>query len=204
MIENSRNSMSFEVFRRHQKKMLAVFAILAMFGFVVSDSLPRLLSSNATGRDQPVVKLYGKTLYQSDLNEMQAERGLANQFCSRLLRPVAVRRTQDPRPGRRPDPPARGRPAGDPGGPRGGQGVPQAGGHDRAALRRPDGRPEQPGQRRPGPRGDRQPVPAQLRPRHPELAEPADRLADGDALRHLPRLPRPEREGLRPSSWKCR
>ena len=76
--------MSFEVFRRHQKKLLAVFAILAMFGFVVSDSLPRLLSSNATGRDQPVVTLYGKTIYQSDLNEMQAERSLANQFCSQL------------------------------------------------------------------------------------------------------------------------
>ena len=79
--------MSLEVFRRHQKKLLAVFGILAMFAFVVSDSLPRLLSSNATGRDQPVVKLYGKTLYQSDLNEMQAERGLANQFCSRLFGP---------------------------------------------------------------------------------------------------------------------
>ena len=33
--------MPFEVFRRHQKKLLAVFAILAMFGFVVSDSLPQ-------------------------------------------------------------------------------------------------------------------------------------------------------------------
>ena len=39
--------MSFEVFRRHQRKLLAIFAILAMFGFVVSDSLPRLLSPSA-------------------------------------------------------------------------------------------------------------------------------------------------------------
>ena len=37
--------MPFEVFRRHQRKLLAIFAIMAMFGFVVSDSLPRLLSS---------------------------------------------------------------------------------------------------------------------------------------------------------------
>ena len=37
--------MPFEVFRRHQRKLLAVFAILAMFGFVVSDSLPKLLKS---------------------------------------------------------------------------------------------------------------------------------------------------------------
>ena len=62
--------MPFEVFRRHQRKLLAIFAILAMFGFVVSDSLPRLLSSNAPRGDQPVVKLYGKTIYQSDLNVM--------------------------------------------------------------------------------------------------------------------------------------
>ena len=45
--------MAFEVFRRHQRKLLAIFAILAMFGFVVSDSLPRLLSANTPGRDQP-------------------------------------------------------------------------------------------------------------------------------------------------------
>jgi hypothetical protein len=77
--------MAFEVFRRHQRKLLAIFAILAMFGFVVSDSLPRLLSSNAPGRDQPVVKLYGKTIYQSDLNEMAVERSTANQFVARLI-----------------------------------------------------------------------------------------------------------------------
>jgi peptidyl-prolyl cis-trans isomerase D len=77
--------MAFEVFRRHQRKLLAIFAILAMFGFVVSDSLPRLLSSNATGRDQRVVKLYDHWVYQSDLNEMAVERSYANQFVSRLV-----------------------------------------------------------------------------------------------------------------------
>src|SRR5947209_5613645 len=83
---NSRNAMSFEVFRRHQRKLLAIFAILAMFGFVVSDSLPRLLSSNAGGRDQQqVVKAYGRWIYQSDLNDMAMERSLANQFVSRLI-----------------------------------------------------------------------------------------------------------------------
>ena len=46
VLRASRNPMPFEVFRRHQRKLLAIFAILAMFGFVVSDSLPRLLSSN--------------------------------------------------------------------------------------------------------------------------------------------------------------
>jgi peptidyl-prolyl cis-trans isomerase D len=81
--------MSFEVFRRHQRKLLAIFAILAMFGFVVSDSLPRLLSSNASGRDQQVVKVKWGTIYQSDLNEMAMERSLANQFVSRLIPYVA-------------------------------------------------------------------------------------------------------------------
>ncbi len=34
--------MPFAVFRQHQKKMLAIIAILAMSGFVLSDSLYRL------------------------------------------------------------------------------------------------------------------------------------------------------------------
>jgi peptidyl-prolyl cis-trans isomerase D len=76
--------MPFEVFRRHQRKLLAIFAILAMFGFVVSDSLPKLLNSNASGRDQPVVTLYGKTIYHSVLNEMAMQRSSANQFVGQL------------------------------------------------------------------------------------------------------------------------
>jgi hypothetical protein len=76
--------MSFEVFRRHQRKLLAVFAILAMFGFVVSDSLPKLLSPSYAGRDQPVVTLYGKTIYHSVINDMAMQRSNANQFVSQL------------------------------------------------------------------------------------------------------------------------
>ncbi len=76
--------MSFEVFRRHQRKLLAIFAILAMFGFVVSDSLFRYTNSGGGGRDQPVVTLYGRTIYQSELSGMQAERNLANRFMFRL------------------------------------------------------------------------------------------------------------------------
>jgi hypothetical protein len=76
--------MSFEVFRRHQKKMLATFAILAMFGFVVSDSLPKLLNSNTGVRDQVVATIYGKTVYRSGLNEMLEQRTRANLFVSEL------------------------------------------------------------------------------------------------------------------------
>jgi peptidyl-prolyl cis-trans isomerase D len=76
--------MPFEVFRRHQRKLLATFAILAMFGFVVSDSLPKLLSPSYGGRDRPIVTLHDKTIYQSDLNDMAVQRSNANQFVSRL------------------------------------------------------------------------------------------------------------------------
>ncbi|HMF35546.1 MAG TPA: hypothetical protein VKF17_02870, partial [Isosphaeraceae bacterium] len=76
--------MPFEVFRRHQRKLLAFFAIMAMFGFVVSDSLPRLLNSNPGGRDQKVAELYGKSVYQSQLNDMARQRNRANLFVSGL------------------------------------------------------------------------------------------------------------------------
>ena len=76
--------MPFEVFRRHQKKLLAIFAILAMFGFVVSDSLPRLLSSNTSARDQVVVNLYGKPVYRSALHAMYERRSNANTFMAEL------------------------------------------------------------------------------------------------------------------------
>jgi hypothetical protein len=76
--------MPFEVFRRHQRKLLAIFAILAMFGFVVSDSLPKLLNPSYGGRDQPVANLFGKTVYRSALNELLEQRTLANTFVSEL------------------------------------------------------------------------------------------------------------------------
>jgi hypothetical protein len=76
--------MPFEVFRRHQRKLLAVLAVLAMLGFVVSDSLPKLLNPSSGGRDQPVVKLYGKTVYRSAFNEMLEQRTLANNFVGQL------------------------------------------------------------------------------------------------------------------------
>jgi peptidyl-prolyl cis-trans isomerase D len=76
--------MPFEVFRRHQRKLLAIFAILAMFGFVVSDSLPKLLNPSFSGRDQPVATLYGKTVYRSALNAMLEQRTLANMFVADL------------------------------------------------------------------------------------------------------------------------
>ena len=78
--------MPFAVFRRHQRKLLAIFAILAMFSFVVADSLPKLLSGNAPSGGNPVVveKLFGKPVYRSDVNEMAAQRNNANLFMAEL------------------------------------------------------------------------------------------------------------------------
>ena len=78
--------MPFAVFRRHQRKLLAIFAILAMFGFVVADSLPRLLSSGAAGAGNPtVVDLYGRAVRRGDIVQMQAQRNLANLFMGGLI-----------------------------------------------------------------------------------------------------------------------
>ncbi|MFO0907921.1 MAG: hypothetical protein U0794_06085 [Isosphaeraceae bacterium] len=78
--------MPFAVFRRHQRKLLAVFAILAMFGFVVADSLPRLLSGGYAGGANPeVTKLYGKSIHRSDIALMQQQRLNANSFMAELL-----------------------------------------------------------------------------------------------------------------------
>ena len=76
--------MPFEVFRRHQRKLLAIFAILAMISFVVSDSVPRLLSSNYNGRDQKIVDLHSAPVYRSQLNEMARQRNRANMFVAGL------------------------------------------------------------------------------------------------------------------------
>jgi peptidyl-prolyl cis-trans isomerase D len=79
--------MPFAVFRRHSKKLLAVFAILAMVGFVLSDSLPALLRANYEfHRTDPVIaKLYGKSIHRSDLEELHRERSLANAFMGALI-----------------------------------------------------------------------------------------------------------------------
>ena len=83
--------MPFAVFRRHQRKLLAIFAILAMFGFVLADSLPRLLSPGygGAGADPVVATLYNKPIRRSDINEMAVQRNNANLFMATLAgRPI--------------------------------------------------------------------------------------------------------------------
>ena len=73
--------MPFAVFRQHQRKLLAVFAILAMIGFVLSDTLPRWMNSGGmSDKDLVVAELYGKKIHLSDLAVMNQKRQRANRF----------------------------------------------------------------------------------------------------------------------------
>lgn len=80
--------MPFQVFRRHQRKMLAVLAIMAMFAFVLADAVPNFLRSrdyaNGAGRDEVVATLYGKTVRQSDLARLSSERARSNAALGQL------------------------------------------------------------------------------------------------------------------------
>ncbi|RUL89740.1 hypothetical protein [Tautonia sociabilis] len=78
--------MPFQVFRRHQRKLLALLAIMAMFAFVVADSLPRLFSNYAAPpiADRVVVSLAGRDVRRSDLERLRLQRGRANYVLSQL------------------------------------------------------------------------------------------------------------------------
>src|SRR5579864_2032506 len=79
--------MPFAVFRRHQRKLLAIFAILAMVGFVLSDSLPAIIRSSGFTQkgDTLITELYGKPVYRSNLDRLNQERRLANAFMANLM-----------------------------------------------------------------------------------------------------------------------
>ena len=85
--------MPFAVFRQHQRKLLAVFAILAMIGFVLSDTLPRWMNSGGVNnRDLAVAEIYGKKIHLSDLARMNEKRQRANRFMyyAGIRRPPAI------------------------------------------------------------------------------------------------------------------
>ncbi len=79
--------MAFQTFRDHQKKLLAVLAILAMFAFVVGDSVPRLLRNASWFGDNAnpvVVELGGRAIRRSEFDRLRRDRTAANMFLSRL------------------------------------------------------------------------------------------------------------------------
>jgi len=87
--------MPFAIFRRHQRKLLAIFAILAMFSFVVADSLPKLLSGSSMARgDTVVVDLNGRKVYRSEVSAMATERANANLFIAELSSLISRRPVQ--------------------------------------------------------------------------------------------------------------
>jgi peptidyl-prolyl cis-trans isomerase D len=77
--------MPFEVFRRHQKKLLAVLAIFAMVAFTLDFSLINRLTGPAGAGDTVVVSLNGQKIRRSDLNQMAVQRTRANRLVGRLV-----------------------------------------------------------------------------------------------------------------------
>ncbi len=73
--------MPFAVFRQHQRKLLAVFALLAMIGFVLGDTLPRWINGGGvSGRDSVVADLFNTPVRLSDLARMNEQRQRASRF----------------------------------------------------------------------------------------------------------------------------
>ncbi|WZO96296.1 hypothetical protein EP7_003287 [Isosphaeraceae bacterium EP7] len=79
--------MPFSVFRQHQKKLLAVFGIMAMISFVLADSLPRFFSpaEGPNGGDPVVARLYGSDVHRSDLAKLAQDRRFANMFVGQIV-----------------------------------------------------------------------------------------------------------------------
>lgn len=75
--------MPFQVFRRHQRKMMAALAIFAMVAFSLDFSLFRSQFSGGP-QNTVVAELNGRRVYRSDVEEMKIERNRINRFISIL------------------------------------------------------------------------------------------------------------------------
>src|SRR3954454_19447424 len=84
--------MPFAVFRRHQRKMLAVLAIMAMIAFTMDVALTRSFRGGFQGGSDPVVvELYGRSIRRSEIEQMREQRARANLFIDQLARsPVGL------------------------------------------------------------------------------------------------------------------
>ena len=78
--------MPFAIFRRHQKKLIVIFAILAMVGFVLSDTLYRLGGGGGRNGNPVIVDLYGKPVHRDQLNGMANKRARSNRFLLPITR----------------------------------------------------------------------------------------------------------------------
>src|SRR3954468_14168968 len=78
--------MPFAVFRRHQRKMLAILAILAMIAFTMDIALTRSFRGGGfrTGSDPVVVELYGRSVHRSAIEQMRDQRKRAIAFIDQV------------------------------------------------------------------------------------------------------------------------
>jgi peptidyl-prolyl cis-trans isomerase D len=77
--------MPFEVFRRHQRKLLAVLAIFAMVAFTLDFSLFRNMG-RGQGENPVVFNLYGQPVRRDEVNRMRLERLRVNLFMGQIFR----------------------------------------------------------------------------------------------------------------------
>lgn len=79
--------MVFESFRRHQKQFLVALTLLAMFAFVLAQALDNFMSRQGSrGSDPVIATAWGKDIRVSQIQRMQADRVIANQFVDRARR----------------------------------------------------------------------------------------------------------------------
>jgi peptidyl-prolyl cis-trans isomerase D len=75
------DAMPFAVIRRYQKKLLPIFAILAMIAFVLSDFLMKSFNRGpGANADPEIVSISGKPVKRSDLEPILNSRSVANKF----------------------------------------------------------------------------------------------------------------------------
>ena len=79
--------MPLAVFRRHQKVMLVVIGLFAMFGFVAGSTTMNIFSGDPRSADNvEVARIFDQGVKRSEINEFARERVRANRFMYALLR----------------------------------------------------------------------------------------------------------------------
>ncbi len=71
--------MALKTLRKHQKKLLAILAVLAMIAFSF-DVVIQALTPERRRRFQPIARVYGEEVYPTDLERVRQERAIANRF----------------------------------------------------------------------------------------------------------------------------
>jgi peptidyl-prolyl cis-trans isomerase D len=77
--------MSFAIFRRYQKRLLAVLAVFAMVAFTLDFSLLQNFMGGPADDNPEVARIHGRTYRRGDLAPMKIQRSVANRFMAGLL-----------------------------------------------------------------------------------------------------------------------